>query len=159
MTTSHPQESVWDYPRPPRVEPAQRHLKVVHDGQVLAETRQAFRVLETSHPPCYYLPPDSVDWSRLEPSDTSTYCEFKGRARYWNLHTSGGTIRDVCWAYEHPTDSHSDIAGYISFYAGRVEACYVDGEQVQAQQGSFYGGWITAEIQGPFKGGPGTVGW
>ncbi len=152
-------ESVWSYPRPPRVEPVEARLQVVHDDQLLADAVGGYRVLETSHPPCYYLPPDAVDWSRLQRSNTQTFCEFKGRARYWSLQTDDGLIDDVCWAYDDPVASHAAIAGYVSFYAGQVDACYVGGERVQPQSGRFYGGWITSRIQGPFKGEPGTEGW
>jgi uncharacterized protein (DUF427 family) len=152
-------ECVWDYPRPPRIEPNNRHLLVVHGDRTLAETRSGYRVLETSHPPCFYLPPDAVDWTRLVESSTVTFCEFKGRARYWSLQIDSGVIPDICWSYPEPMDSQSVIAGFVSFYAGRVDACYVDGERVQAQAGSYYGGWITSGIEGPFKGGPGTAGW
>ncbi|WP_366636878.1 DUF427 domain-containing protein [Aquisalimonas sp.] len=145
-------ESVWSYPRPPRVEPVVARLQVVHDGQMLADASGGYRVLETSHPPCYYLPQASVDWSRLEVSPTRTFCEFKGTARYWSLHSDNGLIAVVCWAYDDPVASHAAIAGLVSFYAGGVDACYVDGEQVQAQSGRFYGGWITSAIKGPFKG-------
>jgi len=159
MTRPSETESVWDYPRPPRVEPVHARLRVIHEGRPLADADGGFRVLETSHPPCYYLPPARVDWSRLTPSETRTFCEFKGHARYWDLQTASGTVRDVCWAYDDPVASHADIAGYVSFYAGRVDACYVGDERVRAQAGSFYGGWITSNIRGPFKGEPGTEGW
>jgi len=154
-----PTESVWDYPRPPRIEPNTRHLLVVHEGRTLAETESGYRLLETSHPPCFYLPPDAVDWTRMIESPTVTFCEFKGRARYWSLRTADGVIADVCWSYPDPMGSQREIAGHVSFYAGRVDACYVDGERVQAQAGRYYGGWITRGIEGPFKGGPGTAGW
>lgn len=150
-------ESVWDYPRPPRIERIDWHLLVEQDGQVLAETRSGVRILETSHPPCFYFPPDSVDFSRLEPSDTRTFCEWKGQARYWHLRTQDGLVRDACWAYADPVDEQ--IKDHLSFYAGRVDACYVAGECVQPQDGDFYGGWILAWVRGPFKGGPGTRGW
>ena len=152
-------ESVWDYPRPPRVEPVYARLRVIHQDMILADADGGYRVLETSHPPCYYLPPDSVDWIRLVPSETRTFCEFKGHARYWHLQTPSGVIADVCWTYDDPVTSHADIAGHVSFYAGRVDACYVGDERVQAQAGTFYGGWITSNIRGPFKGEPGTEGW
>lgn len=150
-------ESVWDYPRPPRIEPVAWHLKVEHDGRVVAETRRGVRVLETSHPPCYYFPPDDVDFSRLEPSDTRTFCEWKGRARYWNLRGASVTVPDACWAYADPSDPA--IRGFVSFYARAVDACFVAGERVEPQEGDFYGGWITGWVRGPFKGGPGTRGW
>jgi len=152
-------ESVWDYPRPPRVEINQRHLRVVHEGTTLADTHAGFRVLETSHPPCYYIPPEAVDWSRLEPSATRTVCEFKGHARYWSLRTTNGLVEDVCWAYDKPRGNQDVIARHVSFFAARVDACFVDQERVTPQAGDFYGGWITSDIQGPFKGGPGTQGW
>lgn len=159
MPDVHQLESVWDYPRPPRVESCRHHLCVQHEGRTLAETRRGWRVLETSHPPCYYFPPESVDWSRLLPSPRRSLCEFKGQARYWHLRTAAGLLQDVCWSYAQPVRSHAAIAGHVSFYAGRVDACLVDGELVQAQAGDFYGGWITSWIRGPFKGELGTAGW
>jgi len=150
-------ESVWDYPRPPRIEAIEWPLRVIHEGRVLAETRQGLRVLETSHPPCYYFPPADVDFSRLEASDYSTFCEWKGRARYWHLIDSAGRRENACWAYPDPVDTR--IREFVSFYARAVEACYVGDERVQPQEGDFYGGWITSWVKGPFKGGPGTRGW
>ena len=153
-------ENVWDYPRPPRVEPVHARLLVLHEGRPLADAPGGYRVLETSHPPCYYLPPSCVDWSRLQRSTTKTMCEFKGVATYWHLLTDAGArVADACWAYDAPTASHAAIAGHVSFYAGRVEACCVGAERVDPQAGAFYGGWITPGITGPFKGGPGTRGW
>ena len=150
-------ESVWDYPRPPELQEIDWPLEVVHAGRTLARSEAGIRVLETSHPPCYYFPPEAVDFSLLEPSSTRTFCEWKGQARYWDLCVGGERIRDVCWAYPDPRDSR--IRDCISFYAGRVEACYVACERVQPQEGDFYGGWITSWVSGPFKGGPGTRGW
>ncbi len=150
-------ESVWDYPRPPRIERIDWPLKVVHDGRTLAETRRGVRALETSHPPCFYFPPEDVDFDRLEASSSKTFCEWKGRARYWHLRSDGGRIDDACWAYPEPIDEA--IRDCVSFYARRVDACYVAGEQVQPQDGDFYGGWVTRWVRGPFKGGPGTRGW
>ena len=156
---SEPIESVWDYPRPPRIERNTRSLEVVHEGRTIAATRAGVRLLETSHPPCFYFPPDDVDWSQLVESATTTFCEFKGVARYWSLKTDDGRMADVAWSYPDPSADQAELAGLVSFYAGRVDACHVDGEQVQAQRGTYYGGWITANIRGPFKGGPGTFGW
>jgi uncharacterized protein (DUF427 family) len=150
-------ESVWDYPRPPRIERIDWSLRVEQEGEVLAETDQGLRVLETSHPPCFYFPPGSVDFSRLEPSPTRTFCEWKGQARYWSLKTAQGLIKDAAWAYSDPVDPI--IKDHVSFYAGRVEACFVNGERVVPQEGDFYGGWILSWVRGPFKGGPGTRGW
>jgi len=151
------EESVWDYPRPPRIERVDWHLKIEQDGLVIAETRSAVRVLETSHPPCFYLPPDDINFDRLEPSPSRTFCEWKGSARYWHLKTEDGLVNDAAWAYADPVDPI--IKDHLSFYAGRVEACYVNGERVVAQEGDFYGGWILSWVKGPFKGGPGTRGW
>ncbi len=151
------EECVWDYPRPPKIESIDWNLKVVHSQHTLAETSRGVRILETSHPPCYYFPAADVDFQYLEPSATRTFCEWKGRARYWHLRIGDVYIEDVCWAYPNPTDQQ--IKDHVSFYAGRVEACFVAGERVLPQEGEFYGGWITEWVTGPFKGGPGTRGW
>jgi len=150
-------ETVRDYPRPPRVEAINWPLRVEHQGRVLAETHSGIRVLETWHPPCYYFPPGDVDFNALEPSSKRTFCEWKGQARYWNLRAGDGWIENVCWAYPNATDAR--LRDFVSFYAGRVETCRVAGERVKAQEGDFYGGWITSWVHGPFKGGPGTRGW
>jgi uncharacterized protein (DUF427 family) len=151
------EESVWDYPRPPAIESIDWPLRVEHAGKVLADTKQGLRILETSHPPCFYFPVGDVDFRCLESSSTRTFCEWKGQARYWSLRVGERLIEDVCWAYPEPTDER--IKDCVSFYAGRVEACFVAGERVQPQAGAFYGGWITSWVKGPFKGGPGTRGW
>ena len=149
-------ESVWDYPRPPRVEPSPAHVVVELDGQVLADTRRSLRVLETSHPPVYYLPAADVRADRLRPSARRpTVCEFKGTARYYDA----GDRSAVAWSYPSPSPGYEAIAGHFAFYPGRVDAATVDGEQVKAQPGDFYGGWITSTVTGPFKGGPGTTDW
>ena len=154
------QESVWDYPRPPRLEPTTALIRVVHGGRVVAETGRALRVLETSQPPGIYIPPTDVDLTLLRPSPQHTFCEWKGSASYHHLVVPGAEpVVDACWSYEHPTDAFHPIAGYLAFYPQRVDACFVDEEQVQANEGSFYGGWITSSIVGPFKGGAGTWGW
>jgi uncharacterized protein (DUF427 family) len=152
-------ESVWDYPRPPRVEPTVRHLVVVFNDVVIAETRRALRVLETSHPPVYYIPPADVQRQYLTAERRRTYCEFKGTASYWTLNVNGRTSLEAAWSYAHPSPGYEAIRDHLAFYAGRVDRCTVDGEIVQPQPGDFYGGWITADIVGPFKGGPGTRGW
>lgn len=153
---SHPTESAWDYPRPPRLEPTSRRIRILHAGQTLADTTEALRILETSHPPVYYLPPSQVRIDLLQRSlSRGSFCEFKGVATYWNL----GLAADVAWSYEHPTGSYAALAGYLAFYASRVDECWVDDEQVVPQPGDFYGGWITADLRGPFKGLPGTRGW
>jgi uncharacterized protein (DUF427 family) len=153
------QESVWDYPRPPRIEDCTRHIQVVHDGRVIAETRRAKRVLETSSPPVYYIPPEDVRGEYLTPSPRTTICEWKGRAAYHTLTVGDRRPVDAAWSYPEPTPAFAALRGYIAFYAGRVDACFVDGERVRAQAGDFYGGWITPEIVGPFKGDPGTGHW
>ena len=154
------QESVWDYPRPPRLDPTTSLIRVVHAGHTVAETRSAIRVLETSQPPAYYLPPSDVDLSVLVPSASRTYCEWKGQASYVDLAVAGTpVVRDAAWRYEDPMLSFTPIAGWLAFYAQRVDECWVDDEQVRPNEGGFYGGWITSKVVGPFKGGPGTLGW
>ena len=149
-------ESVWDYPRPPRVEPSAAHVVVELDGQVLAETRRSLRVLETSHPPVFYIPAADVRTDRLRPSARRpTVCEFKGTARYYDA----GDRPAVAWSYPEPWSGYEAIAGHYAFYPGRVDRATVDGEPVEAQPGDFYGGWITSAVTGPFKGGPGSAGW
>jgi len=153
------QESVWDYPRPPRVEETTRHVQVVFDREVIADTRRAKRVLETSHPPVYYIPPEDVRMEYLTETGRRTWCEWKGQASYCSLDVSGRRVENAAWFYAKPTTGYKDIQGHVAFYPGKMDACYVDGERVQAQPGDFYGGWITDDIVGPFKGGPATVGW
>jgi len=146
-----------DYPRPPRVEPSPAHVVVELDGQVLADTRRSLRVLETSHPPVYYIPAADVRTEGLRPSTRRpTWCEFKGAARYHNA----GDRSAVAWSYPSPSPGYEAIAGHFAFYPGRVDRATVDGEPVEAHQpGDFYGGWITSTVTGPFKGGPGTTDW
>ncbi len=163
------QESVWDYPRPPRLELTERHLRVVQAGIVLAETRRGKRILETSHPPVYYFPPDEVASQFLRPSGgRETFCEFKGAASYWDLVLSGarGTpteslplVREVAWSYAAPVKAYAALKDHLAFYANKVDECWVDEERVVPQPGNFYGGWITSDLKGPFKGAPGTAGW
>ena len=153
-------ESVWDYPRPPRLEKTERRIRVVHEGLVLLDTVEAMRVLETSHPPVYYVPPSSVAMERMQRSSSrGSFCEFKGVAAYWNLLTAEGSVQDVAWSYARPTPAFAGLAGYLAFYASRVDECWVDDERVVPQDGDFYGGWITKDLTGPFKGGVGTRGW
>lgn len=150
---------MWDYPRPPDVRPG-GHVQVVHHGTVVADTAAALRVCETSQPPAYYLPRADVTMAVLVPSRTRTFCEWKGVATYWTLVLADGTtVPDVAWCYEHPTAGYEAIAGHLAFYAQKVDRCSVDGEVVQANDGGFYGGWITSTVVGPFKGAPGTLHW
>ncbi|GAC1314027.1 MAG: DUF427 domain-containing protein [Vulcanimicrobiaceae bacterium] len=153
------QESVWQYPRPPRLERTSRRLRIEVDGAVLAETTGAWRVLETSHPPVYYLPQHDIDMTRVVAVDGSSFCEFKGNARYFDYVYGTRRIERVAWAYPHPSRAFLGLAHHLAFYAARVDACFVDGERVAAQDGDFYGGWITTDIVGPFKGASGTRGW
>lgn len=158
-TTMHPTESVWDYPRPPRVEPSGRRVRVIVDGTVIADSRRAVRVLETSHPPAWYVPPEDVRTDLLRPTTRRTACEFKGEASYFDVGADGQERREAAWAYASPLPGYETIAGYISFYPGRVDEAWIDDQRVMPQAGDFYGGWITPDISGPFKGGPGTRGW
>lgn len=153
------QESVWDYPRPPRVEPVSKHIRVIFNGQTIADSNRAFRVLETSHPPAYYIPLDDVRREYLVSTPRRTFCEFKGSASYWTVRANGRTAENAGWSYQTPAPGYEAIKGCLAFYPSKMDACYVDDEQVVAQEGDFYGGWITASIVGPFKGGAGTWGW
>lgn len=153
------QESVWDYPRPPRLEDSPRHIQVVFNGEVIADTRRARRVLETSHPPGYYIPPEDIKMEYLRPTGRQSWCEWKGRAGYYTVDVAGKQSPDAAWTYADPTAGFEAIKNHVAFYPGRMDACFLDGERVQAQPGDFYGGWITSHIVGPFKGGPGTRGW
>ena len=152
-------ESVWDYPRPPRVEQSSRQIRVLFNDTTIAETNRAVRVLETSHPPVYYISPGDVQQQSLSRTEHQSYCEFKGVATYYTLKVGEKIATNAAWSYHSPASGYESIKDYIAFYPGRVDACYVDGERVQAQEGDFYGGWITSDIEGPFKGKPGTAGW
>jgi uncharacterized protein (DUF427 family) len=153
------QESVWDYPRPPRLESVSERLQVAFGGEVIADTVAGYRVLETSHPPVYYIPPDDVARQFLLISPGGSWCEFKGHATYWSLDVNGRQSGNAAWSYPEPAEAFVAIAGYLAFYASRVDECRVGDERVQPQEGDFYGGWITSRIVGPFKGGSGTRGW
>ena len=150
---------MWDYPRPPRLEPVTARLVVVLGGDTIAETTRGYRVLETSHPPNYYFPPDDVAPGALERSAHGTLCEFKGGAHYYPVRGGDRVERDAAWGYDNPNEAFAPLAGRVAFYAGRMDACFVDGERVTPQPGAFYGGWITSGVTGPFKGGPGSRGW
>lgn len=152
-------ESVWDYPRPPRVEPTARRLRVVFAGETIAETTRALRVLETSHPPTYYIPIEDIQMRYLQPSPHRSFCEFKGEAAYWTLQVGDRYSPNAAWSYPNPTPRYAALTDHLAFYASRVDACYVDDEKVEPQAGDFYGGWITSDLIGPFKGGQGTWGW
>ncbi|GCE25837.1 hypothetical protein KDA_13210 [Dictyobacter alpinus] len=153
------QESVWDYPRPPRLEDSQKLIQVVFNGIIIANTRRAKRILETSHPPAYYIPPEDVKMEYFIPTPKHSYCEWKGQASYYTITVDGKSVPDGAWYYPQPTRGYESIANYIAVYPSLMEACYVNREKVQPQEGDFYGGWITKDIVGPFKGGRGTFGW
>ncbi|MBX7054504.1 MAG: DUF427 domain-containing protein [Pyrinomonadaceae bacterium] len=153
------QESVWDYPRPPRLEPTSRQIRIECAGEVIASTNGAYRVLETSHPPVYYLPPADVRMELLTRASGSSFCEWKGHAGYYDLVVGERTVSKAAWFYAKPPRAFLPIANYVAFYPSKMDACYVDGELAVAQPGDFYGGWITSDIVGPFKGGAGTWGW
>jgi uncharacterized protein (DUF427 family) len=153
------QESAWDYPRPPRLEPSARRLRVVLGGEVIAETTRGFRVLETSHPPNYYFPPDDVVAGALEQATGASFCEWKGRAGYFTVRGGDRVVTEGAWSYARPSEAFAPIRDHPAFYASRMDACYVDDELVVPQPGGFYGGWITRDVVGPFKGGPGSRGW
>jgi uncharacterized protein (DUF427 family) len=153
-------ESVWDYPRPPRLEPTARKLRILHRGVVIVETNAALRVLETSHPPVYYIPPADIAMQHLRlSSKRSSFCEFKGFASYWNIDIEGSASPDAAWSYSSPSAKYTALKDHLAFYASRVDQCSVDDEIVAPQPGDFYGGWITSHVTGPFKGAPGTLGW
>ena len=153
-------ESVWDYPRPPRLEPVSQRIRVRHSGITVADSVAALRILETSHPPVYYIPAHDVVADLLRPSvSRQSFCEFKGLASYWNLVMEGSTVRDVGWSYAQPVAAYAALAGHLAFYASKVDECWVGDERVVPQAGDFYGGWITTNLRGPFKGAPGTLGW
>ena len=153
------QESVWDYPRPPALEATPKQVRVVCDDVVIASTVRSQRVLETSHPPVYYIPPEDVRMDLLRRTRGGSFCEWKGRADYFALVLPTRVIDQVAWAYPNPTSRFAEIASFLAFYPSKCDACFVDDQRVQAQAGDFYGGWITSEIVGPFKGAAGTNGW
>lgn len=159
------QESVWDYPRPPRMESVEKKVKVVFGGVTIAYTSRAKRVLETSHPPVYYVPPEDIRMEYLSESKNTSYCEWKGRARYCDIAVDDGITGErksensAAWFYPEPVSAFAELKNYVAFYPSRMDDCWVGGEKVEAQEGDFYGGWVTSEIVGPFKGSPGTWGW
>ena len=151
------QESVWDYPRPPKTVPCNRTVEVTANDIVIARSQNAVRVLETASPPTFYIPPTDVDWTQLIEIPGTSFCEWKGSATYWALKSDPDKI-PVGWNYPNPSPEFDEIRSYIAFYPGRV-SCFVNGEKVRPQAGKFYGGWITDDIVGPFKGEPGSGHW
>jgi uncharacterized protein (DUF427 family) len=154
-----PLESVWDFPRPPRMERVAWRIRIQHRGETIVDAPEALRVLETSQPPAYYVSPEHVALDRLAPSGSSSWCEWKGRASYVDVVVGSDRVPDAGWHYDQPTPGFEGLLGWYAFYAQKLDACYVDDEVVASNEGSFYGGWITANVTGPFKGGPGTMHW
>lgn len=152
------QESVWDYPRPPKLENDERQVQVIFNNIIIADTVRATRVLETASPPVFYIPPEDIKKKYLLEGSGSSICEWKGEARYWTIKFREIVIENVGWSYPVPFEDYENIAEYISFYTSRLE-CFVNGERAEPQHGGFYGGWVTHEIVGPFKGLPGTEWW
>ncbi len=152
-------EDVWQYPRPPALQPVARTLRIVFAGRTIMRTDAALRVLEISHPPVYYMPPEAFTECRLEPAAGRSLCEWKGEARYWTI--AAGTCRAerAAWSYPEPMPAYAALKDYLAVYAGAMEQCFVGDEQVTPQPGGFYGGWVTSDLIGPFKGVPGSMGW
>jgi uncharacterized protein (DUF427 family) len=153
------QESVWSYPRPPKLERVHQQIRVEFGGLVLAETIQGYRLLETANPPVYYFPPTDVRLAYFMLSSKQTVCKWKGVARYWSLRVEKRMAIEAAWSYAHAEKEYEGICDYFAFYSGKVDACYVGKQKVTAQPGDYYGGWITSKILGPFKGGPDTEFW
>ena len=154
------QESVWDYPRPPRLESTARRVAIAFDGETIVDTTRALRVLETSHPPVYYVLENEVVPGRLVRVARGSFCEWKGRAHYFDLvGANGKRASAAAWGYAEPTTPFEALAAHVAFYAAPMDACFVDGERVTPQPGGFYGGWVTKDLAGPFKGVPGSMGW
>lgn len=157
--TLTPRERVCDYPRPPALVPSAAHLRVEALGQLLAETHRSLRVLETFHPPTYYLPPEAMQLALLQPSPGGSFCEWKGVARYFDVVLNAGAaterrLQRAVWSYTDPNDAFRPLAGWFAVYPALMDGCWLDGEPVQPQPGGFYGGWITSNLEGPFKGDP-----
>lgn len=162
MTPGSGQESVWDYPRPPAVEPDTRRVRIICGGRTVVDTTDAVRVLETSHPPSWYVPSAALRGARLVAASRTSWCEFKGRAAYHDIvdADSGRVLAaEAAWSYPRPTAGYEMLANRFTVYPGRVDECLVDDERVRSQAGGFYGGWITSDVVGPFKGAKGTLGW
>ncbi|MGF1461937.1 MAG: DUF427 domain-containing protein [Maricaulaceae bacterium] len=163
VTPGPGQESVWDFPRPPRVEPVSEPVRVVFADCEIARSAQALRVVETAGAPCYYLPPEDVDPDVLRPTDRWTVCEWKGLARYWDVVVGKRTAAEAAWAYPDPFDDlpedYPRLAGFYAFYPARMDACFIGAEQIVPQPGGYYGGWVSTNLTGPIKGAPGSARW
>lgn len=153
------QESVWSYPRPPIVKPSDRHVVVHFGGVVVCDTRRALRLLETSHPPTWYLPRADFIAGSLRAATGSSFCEWKGDASYLDIVAGDHIAPRAAWTYESPNAKYAALIDHVALYAAKMDGCFVDDERVVAQPGGFYGGWITKDVAGPFKGIPGSMGW
>jgi len=153
------QESVWDYPRPPRVEPVVKRIQIEFAGIVLVDSRRSLRVIETAGPPVYYLPQEDIQMACLVPSQRTALCEWKGISRYWSVRVGDHLAQDAAWSYPEPWEGFEQIKDRLAFRAGPMDRCTVDGQPVTPQPGRYYGGWITPDIVGPFKGQPGSERW
>ena len=150
---------MWNYPRPAIAEPTARHIRIVHRGIALVDSRAAWRTLETSHPPTYYIPPSDIAMEHLKPSGRRSLCEWKGQARYYDLVAGNERVESVAWSYPDPTPAFAQIRDYLAFYPDPLDECLVEGEAITPQPGGFYGGWISRYEAGPFKGIPGSRLW
>jgi uncharacterized protein (DUF427 family) len=153
------QESVWDYPRPPAAEVVDRHVQVIFGGRTIADSLRPVKVMETSHPPVYYIPLADIEAGVLFDNTRRTFCEFKGEARYYDVKVGGHEAHQAAWYYPTPSPGYESLLDTVAFYPGSMDSCLVDGERATPQPGSFYGGWITSDVVGPFKGAEGTFGW
>ena len=151
-------DSVWEPPRPPRVEPSQRHIVVVVAGEIVADTRRALRVLRPNQPPVYFVPPEDYRRACFRASAHETFCEFKGVARHYDIVVGEHVAREAAWSYPNPAPRYAVLADHMAIHPARVDACFVDGERVRPQEGGLHEGWITSDVGGPAKSGPGTRG-
>ena len=154
-----PIESVWDFPRPPRLQRVEWRVRVVHAGTTVVDAPRAIRILETSQPPAYYVADEFVDLDLLETSERRTFCEWKGVAEYAHIVVGDERVVDACWTYPSASAAYEDLRGHWAFYAQKADECWIDDERVTSNEGSFYGGWVTANVTGPYKGAPGTSHW
>ena len=159
ITQPTDRESVWDYPRPPIVEGVTQRIQIVFNGKKIVDSRNAKRVLETSHPPTYYIPLEDIKPGALQPAPGTSWCEWKGKAKYYDVLIGNQTAEKAAWYYPDPTPDFSEIKDHVAFYASKMDMCFVGDERVKPQPGDFYGGWITPNIDGPYKGEPGTSRW
>ena len=152
-------ESVWDYPRPPALQPCARRVQIELGGRIIADSRAALRILETSHPPTIYIPPGDLVGECFQAAPGRSFCEWKGTATYLDVVGGDRRERAAGWTYRDPVGAYAALRDHVAVYPGRMDACWLDDERVRSQDGDFYGGWITDDIAGPFKGGPGSAGW